>query len=227
MIQEAVMQQSVLKRLASIWVASCCGLADPAAALAQVPADLVIDRVDDVSSDDADRTPWHPDDLGALLQLLSHDPRVQVRERIADLAGAFPARAPHAVSVAQQVLAALCADPSARVRAAAGRGLGRLLAAASPVERIELIGSWSTSEDPHRRAAIARALSEATPMFVTDLAIEQLANDRATEVRSAALDAAAAHFDEAPSVYARIAQDRVDDPDPGVRYVARRLLMRR
>ncbi len=64
-------------------------------------------------------------------------------------------------------------------------------------------------------------------MFVTDLAIEQLANDGATEVRSAALDAAAAHFDEAPSVYARIAQAHSDDADAGVRYAARRLLMRR
>jgi hypothetical protein len=221
------MQQSVLKRLASIWVASCCGFADPAAALAQVPADLVIDSVEDASADDADHTPWHPDDLGALLQLVRHDPRVQVRERVAELAGSFPYRTATAVDTAQQVLSALCADPSSRVRAAAGRGLARLLEASTPVERIELISTWATSGDHHHRAAIARALSASTPMFVTDLAIEQLANDRATEVRGAALEAAAAHFDDAPSVYARIAQAHSDDPDAGVRYAARRLLMRR
>jgi hypothetical protein len=223
------MQQSVLKRLASIWVASCCGLADPAAALAQVPADLVIDSVEDASADDGDydRAPWHPDDLGALLQLVSRDPRVQVRERVAELAGSFPQRTGTAGTTAQQVLSALCADPSSRVRVAAGRGLARLLQASSPVERIELISTWATSSHAHRRAAIARALCAATPMFVTDLAIEQLANDGATEVRSAALEAAAAHFEDAPSIYARIAQARSDDSDPGVRYAARRLLMRR
>jgi hypothetical protein len=224
---EAIMQQSVLKRLASIWVASCCGLADPAAALAQVPADLVIDSVEDASSDDVDRSPWHPDDLGALLQLVSHDPRVQVRERVAELAGSFPHRTATAVVTAQVVLSELSCDPSSRVRVAAGRGLSRLLEAAAPVERIELISAWATSTDAHRRAAIARALSSATPMFVTDLAIEQLSGDAAAEVRIAALEAAAAHFDEAPSIYARIAQARSDDADPGVRYAARRLLMRR
>jgi HEAT repeat protein len=214
------MQQSVLKRLASIWVASFCGVVDPSAALAEVPADLVID-----SMEDADRTPWHPEDLGALLQLVSRDPRVQVRARVAELAGSVWRSVP--LAAAQDVLAALCCDPSARVRAAAARGLARVIERAAPADRIELISAWTASAQPQRRAAVARALCAPTPMFVTDLAIEQLAGDPVAEVRSAALEAAAAHFQEAPSIYARIAEARSQDEDEGVRHAARRLLMRR
>jgi hypothetical protein len=214
------MQQSVLKRLASIWVASCCGVVDPSNALAEVPAELVID-----SMEEADRTPWHPDDLGALLQLVSKDPRVQVRARAAELAGSVWRNVPAAT--AHEVLLLLCSDPSARVRAAAGRGLAQVIERAAPADRIELISEWTTSADPHRRSAIARALCAQTPMFVTDLAIEQLAGDPVAEVRAAALEAAAAHFVEAPGVYAAIAQARSQDEDEGVRHAARRLLMRR
>jgi len=214
------MQQSVLKRLASIWVASCCGLVDPTSALAEVPAELVIN-----SMEDADRMPWPPDDLGALLQLVSRDPRVQVRARVAELAGSVWRNAP--LEAAHEVLVLLCTDPSARVRAAAGRGLAQLIERSAPADRIELISAWSTSSDLHRRTAIARALCAQCPMFVTDLAIEQLASDESAEVRSAALDAAAAHFAEAPSIYAAIAQARSLDEDEGVRHAARRLLMRR
>lgn len=215
------MQQGVLKRLASIWVASCCGVVDPSAALAQVPADLVIDSMEE----DTDCSPWHPEDLGALLQLVSHDPRVQVRTRVAELAGERWHDLP--LPVANEALIALAGDPSARVRAAVGRGLAQLIARSAPADRIELVSAWSTSDEPQRRAAIARALCAPTPMFVTDLAIEQLAADPVADVRAAALDAAAAHFEQAPRLYAEIAQARSEDPDPGVRYAARRLLMRR
>ncbi|HMI92551.1 MAG TPA: HEAT repeat domain-containing protein [Polyangiales bacterium] len=185
-----------------------------------MPAELVIN-----SMEDADRMPWPPDDLGALLQLVSRDPRVQVRARVAELAGSVWRNAP--LEAAHEVLVLLCTDPSARVRAAAGRGLAQLIERSAPADRIELISAWSTSSDLHRRTAIARALCAQCPMFVTDLAIEQLASDESAEVRSAALDAAAAHFAEAPSIYAAIAQARSLDEDEGVRHAARRLLMRR
>jgi HEAT repeat protein len=214
------MHQSVLKRLASIWVASCCGMVDPTNALAELPAELVIDSMEDV-----ERTPFQPDDLGALLQLVSRDPRVQVRARAAELAGSVWRNVP--LPVAQEVLLRLSGDPSARVRAAAGRGLAQVIERAAPADRIELISEWSTSTDPDRRVAIARALCAQCPMFVTDLAIEQLASDPNAEVRAAALEAAAAHFVEAPTVYAAIAQSRSLDEDEGVRHAARRLLMRR
>jgi HEAT repeat protein len=216
------MEQSVLKRLASIAFAVSCGTLEPAAALAELPAGLVIESVEDV---DADRDRWKPDDLRALLQLVSHDPRVPVRERVAEVAGSLW----HAASpgAAQQVLSTLSEDVSSRVRAAAGRGLMRVLEQSSPQERIELVSAWATDDDPHRRAAIAYALSAALPLFITDLAIEELSGDADPEVRAAALAAAATHFDEAPRVYARIAEARLDDADPRVRYAARRLLMRR
>jgi hypothetical protein len=216
------MQQGVLKRLASIGIAASCGLVDPKAALAELPANLVIESVE--SADD-DRTRWAPEDLGALLRLVSHDPRVQVRERVAELTGSlWLAVAP---GTAHQVLSALSSDASARVRAAAGRGLMLVLERAAPADRIELISAWATDDDPHRRAAVAHALSVPLPMFITDLAIEQLANDTEAEVRNAAMAAAEAHFHEAPTVYAAIAQAHTDDEDARVRHAARRLLMRR
>lgn len=179
-----------------------------------MPDDLVIDGSD-----------GDPEDLGALLHRLRRDPRLQVRAHVAELAGTRWRRLP--LAAANEVLSALCNDPSARVRAAVGRGLAQVIERASPPDRIELISAWTTSQDPHRRTAIARALSAPTPMFVTDLAIEQLAADPVAEVRVAALEAAAAHFAQAPAVYAAIAQACSEDDDPGVRYAARRLLMRR
>jgi hypothetical protein len=149
-----------------------------------------------------------------------------VRERIAELTGSlWPAVSPPA---AKQVLGTLSSDVSARVRAAAGRALQVVLEHAAPVDRIELVSTWATHEDPHRRAAIAHALGAPLPLFITDLAIEALANDDEPEVRVAALAAAAAHFHEAPATYAAIAQAHViKDSDERVRHAARRLLMGR
>src|SRR5262245_52556303 len=102
------MRQRALQHLASIWVAWSCGLADPSIALGELPEDAVLESVEDVDD-------WSPEDLGALISLVRHDPRVRVRMRVAELTGGLTALSTDASA---SVLRALANDPSARVRGA-------------------------------------------------------------------------------------------------------------
>jgi len=110
------------------------------------------------------------------------------------------------------------------VRTAAARGLGRMLELAAPPQRVETISAWASAEDAHQRASVARALCSPTPMFITDMVIEQLAADISPDVRCAALEAAKEHMSEDRALYAAIAQNLLLDPDPRVRDSARRAL---
>lgn len=215
------MNQGVLKRLASIGFAASCGLLDPSIGLAELPAEVVIESVEAVGQDPSR---WAPKDLGALIQLVSRDGRVEVRERVAELAGAMGVEMPP--DMALELLGTLCLDDSARVRAASARGLMRMLERAQPLERSELVATWATSPQPRRRAALAYALGADLPVSDALQAIELLAHDTHPEVRMAALAAAAAHFHHAPGALGRLARDLIDDGHPRVSEAARRLMRR-
>lgn len=215
------MNQGVLKRLASIGFAASCGLVDPAVGLAELPAHVVIESLESVG-DEAHR--WAPSDLGALIELVSRDRRVQVRERVAELAGSMGGAVPPGAALA--LLQTLSLDDSARVRAAAARGLMRVLERTPMPERVDLVASWATSQEPRRRAALAYALAADLPTQVVLVALEQLAGDEDPDVRVAALAAATAHYHRAPIDCARLAHRLVDDAHPRVRAVAHRLLRR-
>lgn len=210
--------QSILRHLAAVSIAVSGGAADVRAELSEIPVEVVSEVVDDAESDD-----WHPEDRLSVLSLLAQDGRGTVRARVAEaMAALWPAAPPEA----EVILRDLAHDRSANVRSGAARGLALALEHASPLERLHLVCEWTISECPAERAALAEALSSRTPVFVTDLVIEQLARDPEAGVRRAALKAAAGHFDERPELYHRVAASLVSDPDRHVRHAARRLASR-
>ena len=173
--------------------------------------------------EEAERLVEDEADCLGVLHVLARDPRPALRALVAEAAGTISD--PHS-RPALQVLRGLAHDSSARVRAAVSRGLARWLERSTPAERIELVCEWALSRAVQERAALAAAIAGRTPLFVTDLVIEQLALDDSAEVRALALKAALTHASDAPSAYRRIARERLSDPDAAVRSVAESLLAR-
>ena len=157
------------------------------------------------------------DERLSLLALLSVDSRAVVRARAAS-ALHVAWRAP---DEAAAVLQGLVSDPDEGVRLAASDGLAALLAATSPVARVELVCRWSVSPVGAEREAIARALVRSTPVLVADVAIEQLAQDELPRVRVLAARAAAAHYAEDPATYRRLLVGLAMDADEQVRAAVR------
>jgi HEAT repeat protein len=71
---------------------------------------------------------------------------------------------------------------------------------------------------------MARALQGRTPVFVSDLALEELAKDSEADVRAASARAMARRIHEAPVGYAEALSRLAEDQDPKVERTARRLL---
>jgi hypothetical protein len=120
----------------------------------------------------------------------------------------------------------LANDRSPTVRVAAAVGLARAIERATAPDRIDLVCTWALSTETEERLALARALTWATPVFVADLVLEQLACDTSPAVRAAALAAAARHFHEDSTVYERLVRSCIDDPDLSVRRLSRALMTR-
>jgi hypothetical protein len=212
----ASLRQSLLKHLGAI--ALTCGLMDPAPLLLQIPVEWVSEVVEEPGD-----VEWNASDRLSLLRLLSHDARTAVRSRVAESVGEH-AEVLRAERV--ELTRALARDPSERVRSAASESLAAVLRSAPPIERVELVCSWASSDDWRDRAAIARALRHSTPVPLADVAIEVLAVDERDEVRLAAVEAAERHYDESAEQYRRIAMRRVSDPERHVRRLARRIVTR-
>jgi len=115
----------------------------------------------------------------------------------------------------------LLEQKSLALRIAAAAALGQVLELASPIERIEIVCRWTVSENPAERLTVARALSLPTQVFVTDLAIGELAQDPNPDVRAAAARAARAHAQSHPDGFERILSELSQDPERVVRAAAR------
>jgi len=209
-------RQKVLRHLGAISMTVGAGCAMPATGLLHVPAEVVVDLVDDTEN-----LSWRGEDKQLLLNLLANDPRASIRARVAESAGTLWTNSKDDTN---RLLRRLAGDPAAEVQWAAARGLTRVLEVAAPVDRLQTVCAWTTS--PHRaeREAVARALCHPTQILAADLAISSLAADADPRVRRHAARAAAVRFHENPTHYARLAADLASDPDSRVRRSARRLL---
>lgn len=101
---------------------------------------------------------------------------------------------------------------------ALGRGLALALGELRPLSATHLVATWSLSEDPLRRLAVAHALEWRFPLVGDALVIDHLSRDADPEIRAASARAAWARRPSGgdPGVLARLSTD----PDPEVRAVA-------
>jgi hypothetical protein len=210
---EKSLRQRLLVKLGAIAIAAGTGFVEPSVSLMTIPESVLIELVNDEEAE--------PHDRRRFLALLAKDARATVRERVADAAGTLAERQPEH---AEGLIRELSTDTSPRVRVAAGRSLASLLAVAAPLDRLALVSRWTLSPNASDRAAMARGLQSRTPVFVSDLALEELSNDSEAEVRAATARAMARRIHEAPVGYARALSHLTEDPDRKVQRTARRLL---
>ncbi|HEX3766487.1 MAG TPA: hypothetical protein VHW23_47665 [Kofleriaceae bacterium] len=98
-----------------------------------------------------------------------------------------------------------------------GRSLALALGELRPLTATHLAATWSLSDDPLRRLAVAHALAWTFPLVGDALVIDHLSRDADPEVRAASARAAWARRPGGdPGVLARLSID----PDPQVREVA-------
>jgi hypothetical protein len=162
-------------------------------------------------------------DRVSVLRRLALSPSGSVRARVAAAAGALSNEAPEpGLSLLRQ----LAHDAAGRVRAAAARGLAYFMDHAADPLRSAVESAWSGAEAADERVALARALGMASPDWLTDLVLSELATDPNAPVRRAALHAARAQLARNPAPYVRLAALHSADPDRGVRKCARQLLRR-
>lgn len=158
-----------------------------------------------------------------LLRRLAISPISALRARAAEAAGALCDDDPR---LGLELLRELSRDATHVVRSAAARGLARYIDHAPSLARAAVESAWATSPAAGERAALARALGDVTPDWLTDLVLAELAADPSATVRRAALQAAHAQLASAPRAYVKLAAARSADPDRRVRESARRLLRR-
>lgn len=212
----ARLRRSLFAQLAAMSVALGPDNSAAAEKLESFPEEVLSEAIEEAESEGIS-----PEERARVIRWIASDARPFIRAQAAAAAATlWPARP----SDTLELLRSLASDRADVVRSAVGTGLSRVLAQAPPVDRIQIVCEWTTSADPAVRVAVARALASPTPVFVGDLAIECLAADPKAEVRTAALLAAAAHFEEAPTHYAAIAQRLATDPERGVRRIARGVL---
>jgi soluble cytochrome b562 len=203
-------RRRLIAKLAAIAVAASSGFVEPTRILRQIPEDDIIELVED-SDEEVPR---------GLLPLLARDVRARVRQRVAERTATLVSAS---VEEAERLVQKFSRDPSPEVRATAARGLVRVLASAPPLQRLELVSRWALSPRVGERLTIARALQNPVAVFVSDLALEELSNDDAPEVRAVAARAMAHRFAEAPDAYGRALTRLADDPEARVQRTARRL----
>lgn len=98
-----------------------------------------------------------------------------------------------------------------------GRSLALALGELRPLTATYLAATWSLSDDPLRRLAVAHALAWTFPLVGDALVIDHLSRDADPEIRAASARAAWARPPGGdPEVLARLSLD----PDPQVREVA-------
>jgi len=197
-------------------LALCSNLPEARAAFSQLPDPIIEDLVDEV-----ERTDVATHSRQRLLSSLAQDSRAAVRARVAEAAGRLWQED---VVFGSTLLARLAQDPTTSVGAAAARGLARLLAGTRDPLRASIESSWIAAHSAQQRFTLAVAVGLAPPHFLTDLVLQELADDADAAVRWAALRAAEALLDADPPGYTRLALCHVADANRDVREAARGVL---
>ena len=101
-----------------------------------------------------------------------------------------------------------------------GRSLAQALTEVSPLHATQLATTWAVSDDPLRRAAVARALEWTFPLLGDSVIIDHLSRDPDPMIRAAS--AQAAWIRRASGGDAGVLERLATDADPDVRSIALR-----
>lgn len=119
-----------------------------------------------------------------IVRLLARDPRACIRQAALHH---FPLSANQPLSEeTQQLYESLASDPTPEVRATFLEHVAEMFDWTSVIERTRLIGLWATSENPHLRVAVARALQSPFLALGVPSAIRALWHDPDDRVRTEA-----------------------------------------
>jgi hypothetical protein len=99
-----------------------------------------------------------------------------------------------------------------------GRSLAQALTEVTPLHATQLASTWALSEDPLRRAAVARSLEWTFPLVGDSIMIDHLSRDTDPAIRVAA--ARAAWVRRASGGDAGVLDRLTTDDDPEVRSIA-------
>lgn len=185
--------------------------------LAEIPEPVILDLLSEVEGED-----WRKNDLIRLTELLTEDPRMQVRRRAAEMLKALGGN--DSWGRIEPILLKLARDSEPEVRASVTETMAHWLSSLDGLARARLVLEWSVSADSKIRLVLAQALSSGVPSFGTDLALEYLCEDADSEIRKAAIEAVKGRFQENPDFYNEILKRMSMDRNRAVRRAARRAM---
>lgn len=217
---DSFLRHKLLAYLAGAAIALSSGsIANAGPDLTVIPEPIMVELLDDVVDED-----WRTKDLIKLAEVLTDDPRRQVRCRTAD----FFARTKDAFSGhdLEPFFRKLAQDQDPMVRSSAARGIGDWLARLDEFERDRVVLEWALSASASVRETLARVLSQGVATLGADLAIEHLASDDNSKVRFAVVQAAERQFQGNPSLYSELLRRLTSDATRSVRRSARRAAVR-
>ena len=126
-----------------------------------------------------------------------------------------------AIETSHEQLRRLAEHPDRERRVALAALLPEVVAWMSPLDRIELVSSWATSDSPRLRLAIARSLRHLMPVPGSVTAIEHLATDPDPAVRAAIAEASWLRRREDPERLIEVLHRLAEDDNLFVQEVAR------
>lgn len=206
-IIRSILARAVLAGFASGWAAG-------PDVTSSYPESAVVEAVED---EQLARMP--PRLRARTMHVLAADPRSPVRAAIASRSGDFELPLSQAT---RRLLAELASDPVPAVQQSLGRGLARRLEALAPLERVDVLCSWTTSRHGGLRLAAALILTESLDVVGAPGCLEHLAGDPLPAVRARVANAAVVRHHRAPRLCRRVLLDLASDRDPGVAHAAQR-----
>jgi hypothetical protein len=187
--------------------------------LGMIPEPIIEELLGEIDSEK-----WTYKDLISFAELLSEDPRKQIRRHAARL---FINLQPDFLSSnPEPIFAKMAQDKDPVVRSTLAWGLAQWLSHLNGLQRTNLVLEWVLSNNASLRQIVAKALSWEVNTLGVDLAIEHLANDQNANVRTAVVEAVENRVQDNPALYSGILSRLTSDKAPSVRKSARRAARR-
>lgn len=168
--------QSILKRVALLAVGVGLNSDAAVAGLATIPEDVLESLLSSDELDEMDAT-----GRKRVVRLLARDERPSIRMHALEQAAHYERPLSNDTLVAFEWIAA---DPEPATRASFRERVAEIFDRLSVFDRTRLVARWTTSDSPHLRLAVARALQSRFVALGVSTAIQLLRDDPDDAVRA-------------------------------------------